>query len=112
MDVRSGSKTEIVFSACSELSHLRAIFRQNVHAFDGFFHDALDDDSDMPAIPSADNRCRVFILHKDVDSIIVHVAANKTEKQSIISLCSQSKVEPRFDSLLLGFLGEHCDPLF
>ncbi len=66
-------------SACSELSRLREVFRQNVHAFDGFFHYALDDDSDMPAIPRADDRCRVFILHKDVDSTIVHVAANKTE---------------------------------
>ena len=82
---------------------MREIFRQNVHAFDGFFHYALDDNSDMPAIPNADNRCRVFILHKDVDRIIVHVAANKTEKQSIISFCSQRKVELRFHSLLLGF---------
>src|SRR5712691_3919556 len=103
MDVRSGSKTKVAFSACSELSRLRETFRQDVHAFDGFFHDALDDDSDMPAIPSADNRCRVFILHKDVDSSMVHVAANKTEKQSIISFCSQRKAELRFDSLLLGF---------
>ena len=89
-------------------SRWRKIFRQNIHAPDGPPQYVLDDNGDVPAILGADNRCRFLISHEHVDRIVVHAAANKAKKQSIVGVRTQHEVELRFDSLLLGFRGLHA----
>ena len=81
---------------------MRETFRQHGHVLDRLLQYALDGNGEVPGILGSDNRSRVFVLHEHLDTFVFHAAADKAEKQPVISLCAQREVEPGFDRLLLG----------
>jgi hypothetical protein len=70
------------------------LFGSTVTCLTGFFNTLSTATATLPAILRADNRRRVFVLHEHLDRIVFHAATDKTEKQPVIGLRAQRKVEP------------------